>query len=366
MGLLILLILIAPFALVIGGIALIRSSRPRAPARPLPPAWGGPPQVPPARVVVGEHSPIDPSRPAVTGPRQDRPGRAIGGTVMVVAGVGLGAAIVSALQSLHDGMGGSKGRLLRLRGKSILPARARGDGWHDGAVPRVDHLADIERRVLAEAWRVSAQMEHASIAAFAQLSLHLAALGAPSELVERTHRAALDEIKHARRCFAFARAFGGEAETAGPIAELAQPERGGAPIDLVRLAIGSLVDGCVAEGIAADVAANGARGAADPVIREALAMIAADEQQHAELAWAVLAWCLDRGGLAVRGPVAARIAKLDDELAPRAPDFPGLAPDQLASHGLFDQDTLGAIATARIAATRARATELVGGVARAA
>lgn len=86
----------------------------------------------------------------------------------------------------------------------------------------MDHLARDQRDALAKLWLISARMEHASVAAFSQLSLHLAALGAPSELVERIHVAALDEIRHARRCYAIASAFAGKALTAGPIAEFAE------------------------------------------------------------------------------------------------------------------------------------------------
>ena len=314
-------------------------------------------QVPIAQIVPDDHSEIrsgQDKEPAVLRVFAFSVGAAlIGGVVFVIA-------------TIHDimtngflgGAGNSKGRLLRLRGKAHLPAVARGDGWADDAVPALDDVIAAERAVLADAWLASARMEHASVAAFAQLSLHLAAVGAPADLAERTHQAALDEIRHARRCFAFARAFGGDAWTAGPIAELARGGSG-SPVDLVRLAIGSLVDGCLNEGIAADVAANGARGARDPIVRDTLRMIAADEERHAELAWSVLAWCIDTGGETVRAAVAARVARLTDELVPRAPDFPGLSPERLVAHGLFDQDTIGRIATARIDMVRGRAAALV-------
>jgi hypothetical protein len=55
----------------------------------------------------------------------------------------------------------------------------------------------------------------------AQPRLHLAALGAPASLVELAHLAALDEIRHARRCFALASAYAGRVWTPGPIAGLA-------------------------------------------------------------------------------------------------------------------------------------------------
>jgi hypothetical protein len=317
-----------------------------------------------ARVVVHGHSPIR------------EPGRGLGNALKRAGMVGAGSAMLGAalwclrwiiLGVWADHMtmldSGTKGRILRLRGKAQLPEVVAGRDWSDDAAPAVDSVPAEERRVLAAAWLASAQMEHASVAAFAQLSLHLAALGAPAELVERTHRAALDEIRHARRCFALAGAFAGHTRSAGAIAALATPSER-AVIDHVRLAIGSLIDGCLAEGIAADVARNGARGARDPVIAETLATIATDEERHAELAWSVLAWCLEVGGAPVRGAVAARATRLSDELAPPAPDFSGI--EDLAAHGLFDQRTLGAIATRRIAAVQARALELVTPLARAA
>ena len=167
--------------------------------------------------------------------------------------------------------------------------------------------------------------------------------------------AALDEIRHARRCYAIASAFAGKTLTAGRIAELATPDA--TPIDPIRLAIGTLVDGCVAEGVAADVARTASTVATDPVVRDALAMIARDEETHAELAWSVLAWCLELRG--VRRAVAARVARLDDELAPKLPDLGGFSAAGLAAHGVLDQARIGALAAARIDAVRERASLLV-------
>jgi hypothetical protein len=113
----------------------------------------------------------------------------------------------------------------------------------------------------------------------------------------------------------------------------------------------------VAEGVAADVARTASMAATDPVVRDALAMIARDEETHAELAWSVLEWCLETRG--VRRAVAARVAKLDDELAPQLPDLRGFSAEQLAAHGVLDQAQIGALAAARIAAVRERASLLV-------
>jgi hypothetical protein len=316
-----------------------------------------------ARIVTGNHSPIDQGNAA---PLVGRALAVIAGTTLVGGGL---TVLVALIDFMQNGLGGgSKGRILRLRGKAQLPAIAGDDAWSDGTCPAVVDVSDDERRVITAGWLLSAQMEHASVAAFAQLSLHLAALGAPSDLTERTHRAALDEVRHARRCYALASAYAGTPLGAGPIAALAQPTSGGdrAAIDLVRLAVGSLVDGALAEGIAADVARRAGDAARDPVVRQTFAMIAGDEERHAELAWSVLAWCLDRGGDDVRAAVEARAARLGDELAPPAADLGGIAPERLAAHGLLTSDTIGAIAVARIAAVRDRALAMVAPLARAA
>jgi hypothetical protein len=277
---------------------------------------------------------------------------------LALGGLGTGM-IAFAYAITHMDLGGSKGRILRLKGKAALPTRATGTAWSDAAAPNVKHLSREERATLAALWTLSARMEHASVPAFSQLSLHLAALGAPSELVERTHVAALDEIRHARRCFAIASAYAGTAISAGPIAELQKVEA--TTIDPIRLAIGTLVDGCVAEGVAAEVARIASEAATDPIVKDALAMIARDEATHAELGWSVLAWCLDHRG--VRTAVAARVAKLEEQLAPRLPELSAFSAEQLAAHGVLDQARIGEIAEAVIANAKLRAVQLLDGAA---
>lgn len=294
--------------------------------------------------------------------------RKVAKAVLVSAGVGLIAApwifVYTVLSGLKDLGGGSKGRVLRIRGRARLPELATGDGWGERPVAIEAPLSAHERGVLGELWLTTARMEHASIAAFSQLSLHLSALAAPARLLEATHRAALDEIRHAQACFAVVRAITGVPHTAGPIAALGSS--GSSAIDHVRLAVGSIVDGCLAEGIAADVAAHGAARATEPVVRETLAMIAREELTHAELAWDVLAWCLDAGGDRVHAAVAARAAELTRELSPSMPPIAGIADATLVRFGVIDQDTLGTIASTRIAAVQTRATAMLAAPARAA
>ena len=263
--------------------------------------------------------------------------------------------VVYGLSQFRSHGSSSKGRVLRIRNRAQLPVAARGAGWGDERVGIAGALSAREREVLGELWLLTARMEHASIAAFSQLSLQLSALGAPAHLLAWTHRAALEEIGHAERCFAIASALTGAQHRAGPIVELARASTGA--IDLTRLAIGSLIDGCLAEGVAADVATYAAGTATEPAIRDTLALIAREEAGHAELAWAVLAWCLDEG--AARDAVAARVEALSRELSPALPAIPGIADATLARHGVVDQATLGELATARCREVQARARVLL-------
>lgn len=341
-GLIIIYVLVVALPCTLLGWALIQAGLRRA----------EPPAIPPARAAEGGH--VRPEAAPTTGGPMSDVGRGVAvtfGLGLVVAPWAVGIWLYELLRTPL-----TKGRVLRIRNRAQLPELARGDGWAGDAVALERGLTAGERRLIGELWLLTARMEHASVAAFSQLGLHLAALGAPARLLEATHRAALDEIRHARACFAIARAITGAPHSAGPIRALA--ERRAAAIDLTRLAVGSLVDGCLGEGIAADVAAHGARRAEDRTIREVLEMIARDEAGHAELAWDVLAWCLDQGDAALAGAVEARVAVLGGELSPQLPDL-AVDPDALAGHGIIDQRSLGDLAGARIAAVQDRARRLL-------
>ncbi|WP_375760999.1 ferritin-like domain-containing protein [Corallococcus exercitus] len=257
----------------------------------------------------------------------------------------------------------SKGRVLRLKGRARVARRTLGDGWADDAAPRLEGLTPWQRTVLGEAWMYSAGMEHASIPAFAKLSLKLSALGAPSELLEACHLAALDEVRHARRCFALARAYSGLPWSAGAIPELGQghPPRpsSGDGDEWSRLVRGSLLDGCLGEGLAASVAAEASRRASDPVVRETLAVIAEDEERHAELGWDVLAFALERGGGKARQALHLALDALDTQRTPTLPNIPGVDEGFLARNGVLPQAELGRLMEDCLQQTRARASAWV-------
>ena len=214
-----------------------------------------------------------------------------------------------------------------------LQAEVRAGGIWSSALTRCDQASDPHTsRALAQAWLSDALAEHASIAAFARVTLELMAHGAPPELLSATQSAALDEIEHARRCFALASRYGGSPVEPGPLT--IPPPRVG---DLARLAVDTFIEGCVGETIAALMAERALTHARDPDVRTTLAQIAEDESRHAALAWRTLAWALERGG----EPVAAALLHARDELATRTipPAVPCPADIHLAdwaAHGRLD------------------------------
>jgi hypothetical protein len=182
---------------------------------------------------------------------------------------------------------------------------------------------------LAEAWSSDARMEHASIASFARATLELLAVGAPPALVSATQQASLDEVEHARLCFALASRYAGRELGPGPLAVV-----GPRSADLVRLACDVFVEGCVGETIAALAAVRAGRGCEDEVVREVLAKIADDEARHAAVAWATLGWACERGGEAVREAVRGLAAVMRDEVF--AEEELVAEVSRLARHGRLD------------------------------
>jgi hypothetical protein len=199
---------------------------------------------------------------------------------------------------LKDGW--TSGRPFRARNGQARRARTgRSAGWSDDArAPQVEKLAANERQKAALTWRADAEAEHASIAAFARLQLELLALGAPSQLVERAARAGLDEVAHARACFSLASALAGEQMGPGPFPEATAPRPLPHRTDeaLLRLAIESLIDGALNEGLAAACAREAAARASDAAVRSVLTRIAEDEAEHASLGWDICVWAATEPG----------------------------------------------------------------------
>ena len=168
-------------------------------------------------------------------------------------------------------------------------------------------------------------MEHASIASFNRFALQLLALGAPSRLVTAALDAARDGSATPRSATASPRGTracrtGGKLEL--PIAPLA--------VDPVTVALETLRDGCIGESAAAELALEASRNATEPEVAGALASVAADEANHAELAWRTIAWLVAEYGEPVRSALAARAAELAGESGA------GAAPEEDPSpHGVL-------------------------------
>lgn len=240
------------------------------------------------------------------------------------------------------------GRPFLVEGRArVAPLRRRSSDWSAAVRPRIGKLSLEARNRLADAWAADAQLEHASVASFSRLSLELLAFGAPAELIELSHRAALDEVRHAQLCFALASAY---AET--EIAPAALPIDSHVTLarDLPALVTSAIVEGCVGETLAAILASEQRERASDPAVKRVLSMIAEDEARHAELSWRIVAWALRIGGSNVRKAAADAFA--DAIAAPQMGSamVKGDAPDPgEVAHGRLPESELGA---ARAAALR--------------
>ncbi|MBL9024940.1 MAG: ferritin-like domain-containing protein [Myxococcales bacterium] len=181
------------------------------------------------------------------------------------------------------------------------------------------HGGSIELPPDADAalWLRDGLAEHASIASFSRAALELMALGAPLELVEACHHAALDEARHARVCFAEARRRGAHVT----------PDRleMGASLPLARtleeLVASTFREGCVGEAVASAILFERAAATEEPRLRSELLRMAEDEGRHAELGWRIVRWGCEAGGEGVARvleDVASKVgeAPLDGFLAP--------------------------------------------------
>lgn len=203
------------------------------------------------------------------------------------------------------------GRPLRIDGAPVtaplkLSADSRETRWIEAISDiGVDSLSAADRDNLARAWEQDGLLEHASVASFARFSIELMSFAAPADLVALAHEAALDEIRHARACFALASAYRGT-----PVAPTALPVPGALPLatSLAALARAAVEEGVIGETLASLMAAEEASLTEDPVVRGALEGIAADEARHAELAVRAVVWAMKTGGIEVRTAVTEAFA----------------------------------------------------------
>jgi hypothetical protein len=184
-----------------------------------------------------------------------------------------------------DGMCATAGR---------RPAAWRGRGGR-GASAAGAHLARL------------AELEAASIVAFAQLERELAHHGAPRSLRSATRRARRDEVRHALATRGLARRFGGERPPHRP-SSMASPR------SLAAIAIDNAVEGCAREAYGAVVARWQSLHARDHDVRSALGRIARDESRHAALSLRLDRWLRSRLSLDDRTAVERSRRAAFDEL----------------------------------------------------
>ena len=162
---------------------------------------------------------------------------------------------------------------------------------------------------LGNKWTENALGEHASVASFAAFSIALMTNNAPSDLVEDSFKAAMDEIRHTKVSFAIASKLLGRDTIPGPL----PPSNHQFNHDLTALAMAVAKEGCVDETLSSLVAAaevemindvlknNGGSaqigskyyGISNKLlswIRDELRTISQDESSHSALAWRTLDW----------------------------------------------------------------------------
>jgi hypothetical protein len=234
--------------------------------------------------------------------------------------------------------GGDGGRPFTISGTPHLAAPSPTAAWNSHETPSIRDLPPTLRAQLADHWAAAGRTEHASVASFARFSLQLMALGAPPELLTAAAAAAADEVRHARRCFGLAAAFGapeagvGALDVSGCLATAGDPAA-----TLVEL----LREACIGETIAAAQAERACQLAVDPAVNDVLTEIVEDESRHAAYGWRCAKWLLEQH------PELLQLAAAVLTRPPRpaaAPAPPPAHDPALARFGLLSPATLQAVA----------------------
>jgi hypothetical protein len=223
------------------------------------------------------------------------------------------------------------GRPFLVAGSERLASPRSRDDWYSADIGRSvpATLEPALRDLIHRGWLEQALMEHASVAAFARLSLQLLALGAPAELCSQAASAMQDEIEHARACFGLAGRFCDTDVGPGPLDLAGALEA----TDLTAVVLGTIAEGCIGETVAAIEAAEALAHCEDEAALPTLARIARDETRHAVLAWQLVAWALDVGPASLRRE--ARTAFANAIGMDPAPVAPSALDVELARHGLL-------------------------------
>jgi hypothetical protein len=189
----------------------------------------------------------------------------------------------------------ASGRRLRNRTKLLRPSLAVSTDWSAARVEIAASATGLDG--VGAQWREAGRTEHASVAAFAHLTLELMQLGAPPALLANAQRDALDEVRHAELCFSVARAIDGRAQGPLPFPPArARPLVASREVALVRLAVDALTEGALHAGFSARLHSKVSARCDDSGILATLSELAADEGRHSRHGWDVVDWCIAEGG----------------------------------------------------------------------
>ena len=225
------------------------------------------------------------------------------------------------------------GRPLLVAGRPVTAAAVPRDDWTAGPRPEMSELSPMLRRRVTEYFVQAGQLEHASVASFARFTLELMGVGAPPELLAAAQRAGLDEIDHAKRCFALASHYGGRELGPGPLSVAGAVPA--ATLEEVVMAV--IEEACIGETLAAIEARAALAHATVPAVRETLEVIAADELRHAELGWQTLRWALEVADETLRMRLLARLELAIDQAEHDRPiSMVDHDREALSRHGLLD------------------------------
>ena len=161
--------------------------------------------------------------------------------------------------------------------------------WNINQKPRILANNSLNQAIALE-FSIQAEGEHASVASFARHTLQLMTMGAPPTLLMGSQQAALDEIRHAKMCYSIAEAF--LEETIRPSSlDIDGSVKAMNKEEVIQSVIN---EGCIGETISAVRAQFGFYKAKEPMVKDILEEIAADESNHAQLAWNTVQWVIDR------------------------------------------------------------------------
>jgi hypothetical protein len=143
------------------------------------------------------------------------------------------------------------------------------------------------RSKLAELWRGRMISEHRSVGIFALYTLDLLGAGAPADVLSIACRAALDEVRHTELFARLAALYSGREETPPPgIPPMPEDPTVSMRSQVAREAL--FLSVC-AETYSAVLLGELHARASDPVVRDVLGVVIADEVFHARMGWAFLA-----------------------------------------------------------------------------